>query len=345
MDLDWLTVPARVPDETFIQAALARQQNLTKPPGSLGQLESLAVRFAGLQQTAEPQLERIVIRVFAADHGVAAQGVSAFPQSVTAQMVANFCRGGAAICVLARKLGADFKVVNLGCTGETPEHPDLIDARIAPASGDFTREPAMSREQLAMALNAGRDQVVGADVFLGGEMGIGNTTAAAAILAALYQLPVAAITGRGTGIDDRVLEHKVAVIEKALVLHSPKRQSPLQLLQTLGGFEIAALVGAYISCAQRGVPVLVDGFITTAAAAVALAINPGIEPWLVYSHLSNESGHKLALDKLRAEPLLSLDMRLGEGSGAAMAAGVIRQALALHNQMATFAEAGVASAD
>lgn len=345
MSVQWLSDAVKAPDPLSEHSALERQRHLTKPPGSLGQLEQLAVRFAGLQRTSVPRLERITVRVFAADHGVAAQGVSAFPQTVTAQMVANFCRGGAAICVLSKSLDADFKVVNLGCIGEISEHPILINQPIAPATLDFTQAPAMSRTQLALALNTGRAQIGPADVFIGGEMGIGNTTAAAALLAALFDLPAAAITGRGTGIDDRALAKKLRVIERALEFHRAKRGQPLALLQALGGFEIAALVGAYIACAQRGVPVLVDGFISTAAAAMALAIEPEISPWLIYSHLSDEAGHRLALEQLGAEPLLSLGMRLGEGTGAAMAAGLVRDALALHNGMATFAEAGVASAD
>ncbi|MDO3384571.1 nicotinate-nucleotide--dimethylbenzimidazole phosphoribosyltransferase [Gilvimarinus sp. SDUM040013] len=345
MKLEWLRDLAKPVNKVSTQAALARQENLTKPAGSLGQLESLAVRFAGLQGREIPQLKRIAIRVFAADHGVAARGVSAFPQSVTAQMVQNFCSGGAAICVLADSLGAEFKVVNLGCVAAVPAHPVLVDAIIAPATQDFTVAKAMSAPQLEAALNAGRNQVNETDMFIGGEMGIGNTTAASALLAALYHLPAEVMTGHGTGIDETALKRKVAVIDQALALHDATVQDPMALLGALGGFEIAALVGAYITCAQRGIPVIVDGFITTAAAAIAVAVNPSIKPWLVFSHLSDESGHAVALAKLGVTPLLSLDLRLGEGSGAALAANLVRQALNLHGSMATFAEAGVADAD
>ncbi|MDO6747953.1 nicotinate-nucleotide--dimethylbenzimidazole phosphoribosyltransferase [Gilvimarinus sp. 1_MG-2023] len=346
MNTDWLYQAAQTIDAQSTQAALKRQACLTKPPGSLGQLESLAVRFAGMQGRAIARMEQITLRVFAADHGVAAQGVSAFPQSVTAQMVENFCQGGAAICVLAQSLGADFKVVNLGCVREINDRVGLVNTPIAPATQDFSQTCAMSDSQLATALSAGRGQVVcDADLFIGGEMGIGNTTAASALLAALFELPSESIVGRGTGVDDAALQKKCELIDRALALHAGKCNDPLALLGALGGFEIAALVGAYIRCAQIGVPVLVDGFITTAAAAVALNINPSIQPWLVYSHLSNESGHQTVLATLDATPILSLDMRLGEGSGAALAAGVIRQALLLHASMATFAEAGVAGAD
>lgn len=345
MNTDWLYEPAKVIDESSRRAAQRRQASLTKPAGSLGRLETLAIRFAGWQGREIPLLERIAVRVFAADHGVAGRGVSAFAQAVTAQMVRNFCQGGAAICVLADTLAADFKVINLGCVETLAEHPRLVNQPIAPATADFTQTEAMTGSQLARALWAGREQVAEADLFIGGEMGIGNTTSASALLAGLFDLPVASLTGRGTGIDEATLQHKTDLIQQALQLHAAKLSCPQALLGALGGFEIAALVGAYIHCAQRGVPVVVDGFISTAAAAVALAINPGIEPWFIYSHLSNEAGHLLALRQLGATPLLALDMRLGEGSGAALAAGVIRQALTLHSAMATFSEAGVARAD
>lgn len=205
------------------------------------------------------------MRVFAADHGVAGRGVSAFAQAVTAQMVRNFCRGGAAICVLADTLGADFKVINLGCVEDPGEDPRLVNRPIAPATADFTQTEAMTSAQLAHALRAGREQVVAADLFIGGEMGIGNTTSASALLAGLFDLPVESLTGRGTGIDEAALRHKIAIIQQALDLHKARLRCPQALLGALGGFEIAALVGAYIHCAQRGIPAVVDGFISTAA--------------------------------------------------------------------------------
>ncbi|WP_339614832.1 nicotinate-nucleotide--dimethylbenzimidazole phosphoribosyltransferase [uncultured Gilvimarinus sp.] len=342
---DWVNHVITGPSASAEAEARAHQTQLTKPAGSLGRLESLAVAFAGFQGCVKPTLERIVIRVFAADHGIAAQGTSAYPQEVTAQMLANFCHGGAAVSVLAGLLDADFRAVNLGCVGKVAPHKNLIDNTIASATVDFSSAPAMTAEQLSAALNAGFTQAQSGDLFIGGEMGIGNTTSAAALLAALFHLAPEAITGKGTGIDEATLARKTQLIGKALKLHRDQLTNPAAILQRLGGFEIAALVGAYIGSAQQGVPVLVDGFISTAAAAIAVALQPTLAPWLLYAHLSNESGHKLALDKLNAQPILALDMRLGEGSGAALAAGVVRQALALHNTMATFADAGVSHAD
>ncbi|MCP8899073.1 nicotinate-nucleotide--dimethylbenzimidazole phosphoribosyltransferase [Gilvimarinus xylanilyticus] len=342
--LKWLDEPIAAPDEKTMQAATLRQSQLTKPPGSLGRLEDIAIRFAGFQRDLNPTLTKIVVRVFAADHGIAARGVSAFPQSVTAQMVENFTRGGAAVCVLSRTLNADFLAVNMGCLHDVSPHAALVHSPIATSTADFSTQHAMTQAQMHRALKLGADQTHAADLFIGGEMGIGNTTSAAAILAALFKLNPTTITGRGTGVDDATLAHKTELIEKALVLHKEQLTDPLAILQCLGGFEIAALVGAFIASAQMQTPILVDGFIATAAAALALAINPGVKPWLLYAHQSDEQGHQLALQELGAKPLLNLNMRLGEGSGAVLAANIIREALALHSKMATFAEAGVSGA-
>lgn len=341
----WLAEPITAPDEKIMQAAALRQRQLTKPPGSLGRLEDIAVRFAAFQRDLTPTLTKIVVRVYAADHGIAAQGVSAFPQSVTAQMLENFARGGAAVCVLARTLNADFRAVNMGCLHEVSPHAALVHSPIASSTADFSTQCAMTSAQMYRALKLGAEQTHAADLFIGGEMGIGNTASAAAIFAALFDLDPATITGRGTGVDDTTLAHKTELIEKALALHKDKLTDPLAILQCLGGFEIAALVGAFIASAQTQTPILVDGFIATAAAALAEAINPGVQPWLIYAHQSDEQGHQLALQRLGAEPLLNLNMRLGEGSGAVLAANIIREALALHNKMATFVEAGVSGAD
>lgn len=347
---DWLTHPIVAPQAAAAAAAAAHQAQLTKPAGSLGRLEQLAVAFAGFQGRVKPQLKRIRICLFAADHGIAAQGTSAYPQEVTAQMLANFCRGGAAISVLADSLGADFRAVNLGCVAEVAAHEKLIDKTIAPSTADFSYTAAMTAEQLDAALNTGYSEgcnaaQTGCDLFIGGEMGIGNTTSAAALLAALFNRPAGDLTGQGTGIDQSTLQRKTELIDAALTRHRAQLIHPAAILQYLGGFEIAALVGAYIGSAQQGVPVLVDGFISSAAAAIAVALQPALAPWLLYAHLSSEAGHKLVLQTLKVQPILTLRMRLGEGSGAALAAGVIRQALALHNQMATFADAGVSHAD
>lgn len=342
----WLKQPLATPNIRARDAARARQSQLTKPPGSLGRMETIAEQFAAWQGRSIPELNHIRLCVFAADHGVAARGVSAFPQEVTAQMVQNFCAGGAAVSVLGNLFDADFRVINLGCVAPVPAHPKLLDLSIAPGTADLSQGDAMTEEQLAQALAAGREQVQGGqfELFIGGEMGIGNTTSASALEAALLGLSAERVVGRGTGISGAALEHKRELIDRALALHQPSSGQPLKILQCLGGFEIAALVGAYIACGQRGVPILVDGFISTAAALTACRLVPELRPWLLFAHQSAEPGHRLMLKFLEAEPLLALDMRLGEGSGAALAVPILQSALALHRNMATFAEAGVSNA-
>ena len=343
---EWLHIGAAPLDEAARSAAVARQQNLTKPPGALGRLETAAIQLAALQGTPKPELERISITIFAADHGVAAEGISAFPQAVTAQMVGNFARDGAAICVLARALGAGLEVVNLGTVCDPGPLPKVVNLHLGPGTGNFCRGPAMDEEQLARAMHAGRQVVEraklgGAQLFIGGEMGIGNTTAAAALACALLQVDAEQIAGPGTGLDSQGVSHKVEVIRRALGLHANLEKKPLEALRRLGGFEIAALTGAYMACAHIGQPVLVDGFITSVAALVAERLCPGASRWMLFSHASAEPGHRTVLQSLEAEPLLDLGMRLGEGSGAASSVPLLRLACALHNEMATFAEAGV----
>lgn len=350
----WLDQPCTVLNETTRAAALERQGQLTKPPGALGQMEELAVRLAAMQGNERPCVDKAFIAIFAADHGIAAEGVSAFPQAVTGEMVKNFARGGAAISVLAKTLNASLEVVNLGTANDPGDWPNVVRAVIAPMSANFAQEPAMSEEQLAQAMQAGRDSVLraleqGAQIYLGGEMGIANTTAASAIACAILQMPPESLTGPGTGLDSKGVQHKAAVIQRALALHGftnslPekwKSQKALDVLRCVGGFEIAALVGAYLTCAQRGLPVLVDGFISSVAALVGVRFDPNVNDWLLFAHTSAEPGHQSVLEKLYAKPLLSLGMRLGEGSGAATALPLLRLACALHNGMATFAEAAV----
>lgn len=348
MTEDWFRAPAAMPDADSAELAAAHQGQLTKPSGALGGLETLAVRLAGLQRRAQPRLDRVWITVFAADHGVAAAGVSAFPQAVTAQMVANMAAGGAAISVLARELGAALELVNLGTVAEVPAHPLVRDALIARGTGDFTQGMAMTDAGLAQALAAGADAVAraqaeGAELFIGGEMGIGNTTAATAVACALLDAPPADLVGPGTGLDDTGIARKAAIIEQALALHAGRLADPAAVLACVGGFEIAALAGAYVAAAQRGLPVLVDGFISTAAALAAVRLCAGAEAWLLLSHRSAERGHGAMLAALGGAALLDLGMRLGEGSGAAAAVPLLRLACALHNGMATFADAGVAA--
>ncbi|QJI36249.1 nicotinate-nucleotide--dimethylbenzimidazole phosphoribosyltransferase [Pseudomonas sp. ADAK13] len=343
----WWLNPCKAIDPRAHEQALARQQQLTKPAGSLGQLEAVAVQLAGLQGQVKPSVDHLWIAIFAGDHGVVAEGVSAFPQEVTGQMLHNFVTGGAAISVLARQLDAKLEVVDLGTITPTLNLPGVRHLNIGAGTANFANGPAMTEAQGRLALQAGRDSVhraiaSGAQLFIGGEMGIGNTTAASALACALLDCQVSDLTGPGTGLNAQGVSHKVAVIERALALHAGDRDDALKTLFNLGGFEIAALVGAYLACAQAGVVVLVDGFICTVAALVATRLNPACREWLLFGHRGAEPGHRHVLQSLNAEPLLELGLRLGEGSGAALAVPLLRLACALHGQMATFAEAAVA---
>lgn len=344
----WWSRPCAVPDADAEYAARARQGRLTKPPGSLGKLEDIAVWWAARQGTERPDVERVWVSVFAADHGVAAEGVSAFPQAVTGEMLRNFASGGAAIAVLARHLGARLDVVNLGTVNDPGELPDVHRAVIAPSTANFCEAPSMTREQLREAMQVGADRVAlaldhDADLFVGGEMGIGNTTAATALSCALLGDAPEALAGSGTGLDGAGIARKCGVVRRALARHADA-DGAVDYLQRLGGFEIAALTGAYIAAAQARLPVLVDGFITTAAALAAVRLNEGVRDWLCFSHRSHERGHQRLLDALHAQPLLDLEMRLGEASGAAVAVPLLRMACALHREMATFEQAGVSRA-
>ena len=329
-------------DSAAMAAAQERLDRLTKPPGSLGRLEAVVVQLAGITGSAAPRIDRPAVVVFAADHGVTAQGVSAYPGSVTGQMVANFEGGGAAINVLARAAGAKLVVVDVGVAGSEP----AAASRIRAGTRDMTVEPAMTRDEALAAIGIGRDVVGGlvgdgCDLVALGEMGIGNTTAASALVAALTGRAVAEVTGRGTGLDDEAVRHKVAVIEAALKRHRPRRDDPLGALAAVGGLEIAALVGAMLAAAEAHIPVVLDGFITGAAALVAAGIAPTLGPRLIASHRSAEPGHRVVLEQLRLEPLLDLDLRLGEGSGAALALPLLRASTLMLAEMATFETARV----
>jgi len=348
--MKWLKIQAKASNKAIEEQALAHQAELTKPPGSLGRLESIATEIAGLQGVKKPSLHQVMIRVFAADHGAVEEGISAFPQVVTGEMVKNFAAEGAAITVLASSLHADFGVINLGTVNELPELSKVQDQRIAPGTQNFCSQAAMSSEQLEQALVAGQAVVIdamanAAQLFIGGEMGIGNTTSASALASAILNLPASDLIGRGTGVDDEGIKRKQHVVEQALKLHNLDNNSLdvdiVECLRCVGGFEIAGLVGAYIASAQAGIVVLVDGFISSVAALVAVRINSSIRPWLYFSHQSAEAGHARVLEALEAEPLLALNMRLGEASGAAMAAPIMQMACRLHAQMATFESAGV----
>lgn len=349
--MNWTQAPSASLNTNAQQAAIARQTQLTKPAGSLGQLETIAIRLAAMQGTATPQISKPYIAVFAGDHGIANEGVSAFPQVVTGEMIRNFARGGAAISVLAKAQHATLHVYNCGTAYPVEPLTGVTDCSIADGTANFLHQPAMTSEQLDKALLIGKKAVKdalaqGCDLFIAGEMGIANTTPATAIAAALLTVQPDKITGRGTGIDDATLNHKISVIEQTLAHHNllSPQSSPLSILQTLGGFEIAAIAGAYIAAAQAGLPILVDGFISSAAALVAVKHNASVRDWMFFSHASAEVGHAVMMQALNAKPLLDLGLRLGEGSGAGIAISLLRLACDLHNQMATFADAGVSNA-
>lgn len=344
----WWLEPCAEPDQALAAAARARQACLTKPPGSLGLLESAAVQLAALQRRERPSVDAVWISIFAADHGVAEEGVSAFPQAVTGEMIRNFATGGAAISVLARALGARLEVVNLGTVNDPGEIPGVRRAIIAPGTANFCVHPAMTAEQCREAMAVGAASVAlakadGAELFIGGEMGIANTTAATALACAMLGVSPQELAGAGTGLDEAGIARKAAVVARALSRHTGAVDAQA-CLRRLGGFEIAALAGAYLAAAQAGLPVLVDGYISSVAALVAVGLNRSCRPWLLFGHRSAERGHARVLAALKAQPLVDLGLRLGEGSGAASAVPLLRLACALHNGMATFAEAGVSAA-
>jgi len=318
------------PDEDAIERARARQSELTKPAGSLGRLEDIALFMAGWQGTDRPRVDRVRAAVFAGNHGVAVRGVSAFPVGVTAQMVANFRAGGAAINALARACGAELAVVPLDLDQPTR---------------DIAAGPAMSEEECLAALYAGASVVLpGTDLLFVGEMGIGNTTPAAALCAQAFGGDAASWCGRGSGVDDAGVARKVEAVSAALALHASHCATPFEALRRLGGREIAAMAGAILAARMARIPVLLDGFICCAAIAPLVAANPAFIDHCLAGHCSAEGGHARLLGHFGLDPLLRLDMRLGEGSGAAVAVHLVRAALAAHNEMATFAEAAVAGA-
>jgi nicotinate-nucleotide--dimethylbenzimidazole phosphoribosyltransferase len=336
-------------DPDWTERARARQLQLTKPPGSLGRLEEIANRMAGIQGTLSPFVERPRIVLFAADHGVCAEGVTPYPQAVTAQMVANFLRGGAAINALAGACGVELEIVDAGVASEIPEMRGLICRAIAPGTRNFCVEPAMTRDQAATALALGIEMAERACTdgctLLGiGEMGIANTTAASALTAALTGLDPASVIGRGTGADDGCMARKRSAVQRALALHLSHIHEPLDFLARLGGFEIGAMCGLCLGAAAHRRAVLVDGFIATTAAVLALRFSDSVRDYLFPAHRSTEPGHAPLLERIGHRPLLDLEMRLGEGTGAALAVPIVRAAVAAFTRMATFESAGVAEA-
>ncbi|HEY9101609.1 nicotinate-nucleotide--dimethylbenzimidazole phosphoribosyltransferase [Chitinimonas sp.] len=350
MQTHWWAQAPYLLDHTAATAAAQRQRILTKPEGALGELERLVIRLAFLQGRERPHLAQPWISVFAADHGIAEAGVSAYPREVTAQMVANFSRGGAAICVLAKQINARFEVVDVGVASDTSALPGVVQAKTVAGTDNFLTQPAMQAETLTAALAAGRAAAqrakqAGADCFIGGEMGIGNTSSASALAAVWLGEDVADLVGPGTGLNPEAVARKARLLQDALTLHAGRLDDPFQALATLGGCEIAALAGAYIACAQLGLPVLVDGLISSVAALAACRLNPGTADWLLFGHQSAEPAHAKVLKALNGTPMLQLGMRLGEGSGAASAYPILQLACALHAGMATFEQAGVSDRD
>jgi nicotinate-nucleotide--dimethylbenzimidazole phosphoribosyltransferase len=333
-------------DKEAMAKARSRQDVLTKPQGSLGRLEELSVRLAGIQGKAIPQIRHKVVFTLAGDHGVVAEGVGNWPQEVTAQMVSNFLAGGAGINVLARQVGAKVVVVDMGVATALEPHPQLISRKIAPGTQDIFLRPAMTPEQAVRAVETGIE-LVGGEVARGldivgtGDMGIGNTTSSSAICAAMTGEAVAEVTGRGTGISDEQLARKIGVVERALAVNRPDPQKPLDVLAKVGGFEIGGLVGVMLAAAAHHIPIVLDGFISGAAALIAVALAPKLRDFLIAAHVSAEAGHKVVLRHLRLKPLLNLGMRLGEGTGAVLGIFMAEAAARILAEMSTFAEARV----
>jgi nicotinate-nucleotide--dimethylbenzimidazole phosphoribosyltransferase len=338
------------PSDEAMAAARQRQNILTKPQGSLGRLEELSIRVAGMTGTVMPPLARKAVIVMAGDHGVAAEGVSAFPQAVTVQMVANFLAGGAGINVLARHVGARVVIVDIGVAGDIAPAEGLLDRKMARGTANIAQGPAMTREQAAQAIMIGVEVVReeyarGLDMVATGDMGIANTTPSSAVVAAITGRPPADVTGRGTGIDDSAWAHKVSVIERSLAVNQPDGSDGLDVLAKVGGLEIGGLAGVVLGAAASRIPVVVDGFISTAGALIATEICPAARHYVIAAHRSVEVGHQAALDRIGTRPLLDLGMRLGEGTGAALAMNIVEGAGKVLAEMATFESAGVSNRD
>ena len=334
-------------DKQAAKQAQARQNRLTKPPGSLGRLEEISLQLAGMKADPMPEVSRKAVIVMAADHGVALEGVSAFPVEVTKQMVLNFLHGGAAINVLARQAGAATHIVDIGVASDfDPSLPGLWRRKIAYGTRNMAKEPAMTSAQAEQALACGMEVLAeiaekGLDVIATGDMGIGNTTSSAAIVAVMAGLPVDKVTGRGTGLDDAGLMRKIQVIEQAIAVNQPDPNDPMDVLCKVGGLEIAGLAGVMIAAAARRIPVAVDGFISTAAAMIGVGLVPDVRHYLFGAHRSVEIGHQVMHRYLGLTPLLNLNLRLGEGTGAVLAFHLLEAACRLLREMATFDEAGV----
>lgn len=342
-------------DSNLMERTQKRLDNLTKPQGSLGRLEELGKQIVGITAKENPSVRNKVIITMAGDHGVTEENISAYPKEVTAQMVYNFMRGGAAINVLARHVGARVVVVDMGVAAPIQATTDNIhdvntlfrERKVNLGTANFNKGPAMSKKEAIISIHKGieiveKEASLGMDIIGTGDMGIGNTTASAAIISALTGQAVENITGRGTGIDNATLKHKIAVIKKGIMVNRLKLGDPIDVLSKLGGFEIGGLVGVILAGAARRIPVVIDGFISSAAALVAVKLEPKVKNFLIASHCSAEKGHRCTLDYMGLVPLLDLNLRLGEGTGAALAMNLVEASLRILTEMATFDNAGVA---
>lgn len=345
--MNWWLESVKQPNFVAKQQAEQHQLQLTKPTGALGDLELIAVKLASLQSNAHPQVNHPWITIFAGDHGVVEENISAYPQAVTRQMLQNFTTGGAAISVIAKYHQAHLQVIDCGTVGEAYEYVGVERHCIRAGTANFAKQAAMNTEECRAALELGKNSVDtakadGADIYIAGEMGIGNTCSASALACLLLNDTAEQLTGVGTGIGADQLRHKIEVIEQAIELHHKHvTGDAFKTLCAVGGLEIAAIVGAYIRCAQVGLPIIVDGFISSVAALCAVRMNPKVRDWMLFGHQSAEYGHRRILQELNAEPILKMNLRLGEGSGAGTALSLVKMACVLHNQMATFAQAAV----
>jgi nicotinate-nucleotide--dimethylbenzimidazole phosphoribosyltransferase len=347
MDIVQTTLARIKPVNTELLAqAQTKLDNKTKPPGSLGRLEEFARRVAAISGSLEPDTSKKVIFTFAGDHGIVEEGVSLYPKEVTAQMVYNFLAGGAGVNVLARHVGAEVRVVDVGVDHDFENAAGMIHRKVALGTRNFAKGPAMTRDETLAAMQVGIDladqcKCEGVGLVGTGEMGIGNTSPSSAIIAAISGLSVRELTHRGTGINDAALEHKIRVIEQGLTLNKPHGTDPLDVLTKVGGLEIAAIAGLVLGCAANSIPVVIDGFISTAGALIASEMHPNVRDYIFAAHQSVEIGHSFMLERINVRPILDLNFRLGEGTGAALAMGLIDAGVKVLKEMATFEEAGV----
>lgn len=329
-----------------LKSAQDHLDSLTKPPGSLGLLEDLAKKYVAIRDTASPAINKKSVIIFAADHGVTEEGISAYPAEVTPQMVMNFLDGGAAVNVLARQQKAEVLVVDIGVNHRFTPHPDLLDRKIAFGTRNMVKEPAMTRAEAEESITIGIQLAAQldeneVDLLATGEMGIGNTTASSAIFSALSGLPASQVAGRGTGIDDKTLQRKISVIQQALEKHAPNPEDPIDILAKVGGFEIGGIMGLLLGAAAKRIPVVVDGLIASAGASLAIKLSPSAKDYIFPSHRSVEPGQKVFFDLIDSPPLFDLKMRLGEGTGAVLAFSLIESAVKIYSEMATFQSAGI----